>query len=67
MCDYKCCQYCKYGVNIPVDRKTMCPAEGIMPQEAICSRFVFDPFKMHIKRHRGIDFSKFEKEDYSIE
>ncbi len=67
MSEYKCCRYCEKGVNIPVDRKTMCKVRGIVEQDFVCPKFSFDPFKMQVKRQRGMDFSVYEKEDYSIE
>ncbi len=67
MQEYKCCRYCEKGVYVPVDRKVMCAHGGIVSQDSFCPKFQFNPFKMHVKRQRGVDFSKFENEDYSIE
>jgi len=67
MSEYRCCRYCEKGVQVPVDRKTMCVLNGIVAQDFVCQKFSFDPFKIQVKRRRGMDFSKYEKEDYSIE
>lgn len=67
MQEYECCRYCEKGVYVSADRKTVCSLNGIVPQDHICPKFIFDPFKIKIKRQRNMDFSKYEKEDYSIE
>ncbi len=67
MQEYKCCRYCEKGVYVPVERKVVCSLGGIVPQDFVCPKFQFNPFKIQIKRQRGMDFSKFEQEDYSIE
>ncbi len=67
MQEYKCCRYCEEGAYVPVERQVMCRKEGLVPRDHICPHFRFNPFKMRSKRKRGMDFSKFEAEDYSIE
>lgn len=67
MSEYRCCRYCEKGIYMPVVKKTMCRERGVVDRGHICSGFIFDPFKMQVKRLRNVDFSKYEKEDYSIE
>ncbi len=67
MIEYMCCRYCEKGVNVPVERRTMCRIKGVVSQDFVCSKFAFDPFKIQVKRLHNVDFSKYEHEDYSIE
>ncbi len=67
MNEYRCCRYCEHGIYMPVVKKVMCKLHGVADRDHICARFSFDPFKMQIKRLHNFDFSKYEKEDYSIE
>lgn len=67
MDEYKCCKYCSKGVFVPVDGRTICKKYGLVSKDHVCAQFVLDPFKMHVRRARNIDFSKYEAENYSIE
>lgn len=64
---YKCCRYCENGIYMPVVKKVMCKQRGTVDRDYICAKFLFDPFRMQIERRHNLDFSKYEKEDYSIE
>ncbi len=64
---YKCCRYCRKGVYVPVDMRTMCAKFGLVSQKHVCPQFELDPFKIRVQRMHNMDFSKFEKENYSIE
>ncbi len=67
MQEYMCCRYCKKGAYIPIERKTICSINGIVARDFTCPKFEFDPFRLQVRRARNMDFSKYEKEDYSIE
>lgn len=67
MNEYKCCRYCSLGTYIPVMKKTMCKNQGIVARDFICPKFSFDPFRIKVNRERNLDFSKYDKEDFSIE
>lgn len=67
MSEYRTCRYCIHAIYIPVERKVMCNYEGFISCDAVCSRFTLDPFKIKLNRPRNFDFSKYEKEDYSID
>lgn len=62
-----CCRYCKYGVYVPVKRETLCEYSGITSSKSICKKYVFDPFKLKVRRARNMDFSKYSPEDFNIE
>ncbi len=52
---------------MPVTGKTICRRKGVVQQEYSCKKFDFDPFRMCVNRIHNVDFTRFEKEDYSIE
>ncbi len=67
MNEYARCRYCRHGVSVPVDKKSMCMEKGIVSWDAVCPKFSLDPFKIKVQRHPGFDFSRFKAEDFSIE
>lgn len=62
-----CCRLCKYGAYVPVKRSVICRYNGVVKKDGICKKYVFDPFKLKVKRERIMDFSKYEEMDFSIE
>lgn len=65
--DYTCCRYCNKGIFVSVEKRTMCRKNGLVPAEYVCPQYALDPFKIQVHRKHNVDFSKYEKEDYSIE
>ncbi len=64
---YMCCRYCSEGVYVPIERRTMCKKFGLVEETHVCPHFVENPFRIENKRRHTVDFSKYEKENYSID
>ena len=62
-----CCRYCKYGLFIPLKRETLCEYAGVVDAGYVCKKYVFDPFKLKVRRARNMDFSRYRAEDFEIE
>lgn len=61
----KNCQYCAHGVQTADDR-IVCSKKGFVDGEKPCRHFAYDPLKRVPTRQKALDFSKYEKEDFSL-
>lgn len=59
------CSYCAHGTQLE-DDQMLCAKKGIVPTEGKCRRFRYDPCKRIPAKARALDFSKYDKEDYSL-
>lgn len=59
------CQYCKNGALME-SGQILCTKKGIVDGFEACQKFRYDPFKRIPARKKAIDFSKFDKEDFSL-
>ena len=59
------CTYCAHGAMLEED-KVLCSKHGIRNPEQTCMRFRYDATKRIPKKARALDFSKYDKEDYSL-
>ena len=60
-----CCSYCRYSVLLE-DQRILCAKRGIQKPEDRCFRFKYDPLKRIPCKMKALDFSKYDKEDYSL-
>lgn len=59
------CSYCLYGTPLENGRH-LCIKKGVRSSEDACRRFRYDPCKRIPPKAKVLDFSKYEKEDYSL-
>ncbi len=61
----KSCAYCRYGTQLE-EESILCTKKGLRTQEDKCWRFHYDPCKRIPRKAKALDFSKYDKEDYSL-
>lgn len=59
------CAYCVYGANIG-EEQILCSKKGLRTPESKCRKFRYDPCKRIPPKARVLDFSKYDKEDFSL-
>lgn len=59
------CSYCAHGTQLE-DDQILCVKKGVVPAEGKCRRFLYDPCKRIPVKARALDFSKYDKEDFSL-
>jgi len=59
------CSYCTHGAALENDL-ILCAKKGIRHEDNYCLRFKYDPCKRIPAKVKPMDFSKYEKEDYSL-
>ena len=59
------CSYCARGGR-GNDREVICAKKGIVPAEAHCGAFRYDPLKRVPPRPAAPDFSRLKDEDFSL-
>lgn len=59
------CSYCLYGVNLE-DGMILCSKKGLKTADNQCRRFKYDPCKRIPPKAKAFDFSRYDKEDYSL-
>ena len=59
------CSYCRYCTKIN-DDQVLCVKRGVMAINAQCRKFSYDPCKRIPSRAKALDFSKYDREDYSL-
>lgn len=62
---FRSCQYCQRGTKMD-DEKILCTRKGIVSCEGKCWKFQYDPCKRIPPKPKAMDFSKYEKEDFSL-
>ncbi len=59
------CEYCRYGTKVSADQ-ILCLKRGVMPIDAKCRKFTYDPCKRVPSRAKALDFNRYDQEDYSL-
>ena len=59
------CSYCLYGTGLE-GGSVLCSKKGIRSADGQCRRFKYDPCKRIPPKAKALDFSKYDKEDYSL-
>ena len=59
------CSYCLHCTSLN-EAQVLCAKRGIMPVDGGCMKFRYDPCKRIPSKPKALDFSKYDKEDYSL-
>lgn len=59
------CSYCVYGARLE-DGKILCTKKGVRAWNDKCFRFRYDPCKRIPFKAKTLDFSRYDKEDFSL-
>ena len=59
------CAYCAFGTKLEKEQ-VLCVKKGIVPLENACRKFKYDPLKRRPSKAKPLDFSKYDKEDFSL-
>ena len=58
------CAYCVYSGQ--AGEELLCRKKGFVEQDSACFRFRYDPLKRTPSRYQTKDFSRFDREDFSL-
>lgn len=61
----RCCSYCLHSAKLNNDQ-ILCSKRGVMPPDGKCMKFSYDPCKRIPGKVKALDFSKYDREDYSL-
>ena len=61
----RACEYCVHGTCLD-EEQILCAKKGVRPLDGKCLRFRYDPTKRIPKKAKAMDFSKYDKEDFSL-
>lgn len=59
------CTYCANGANLD-DGAVLCSKKGIRSDDLPCRKFKYDPCKRVPPRMKAVDFTQYEKTDFSL-
>ena len=59
------CEYCGKGTLLE-DGQVLCTKKGIRLPEEKCRSFRYDPCKRIPRKEKALDFSKYDREDFSL-
>lgn len=59
------CSYCLHCTKLN-DEQVLCSKRGIVDITGQCTKFKYDPCKRIPGRAKTLDFSKYDREDYSL-
>lgn len=59
------CSYCLYGAHLE-DDVILCAKKGMKTAEDQCRKFKYDPCKRIPPKAKALDFSRYDREDYSL-
>ena len=60
----RACKYCARSARL--DEETLlCAKKGVVSIDGSCRKFQYDPLKRIPVHPKAVDFSKYDKEDYS--
>lgn len=59
------CRYCTHGVTVG-EEQVLCVKKGVVSWDGGCRKFSYDPLKRVPPRRKALDFSKYDKEDFSL-
>ena len=61
----KSCEYCANGVKLDGEN-VLCAKRGITSVRTKCRKFIYDPCKRVPIKAKGLDFAKYNEEDFSL-
>lgn len=59
------CIYCNYSAQLE-DGVILCSKKGLVSSDKKCRAFRYDPCKRIPPKAKALDFSKYDREDYSL-
>ena len=59
------CSYCLHCTKLN-DSQVLCTKHGVVSASSQCSKFRYDPCKRIPSKAKALDFSKYDKTDYSL-
>lgn len=59
------CCYCARSAKLD-DNTVLCSRKGVQSAASTCFRFRYDPYKRIPRKAKAMDFSKYDKEDFSL-
>ena len=59
------CEYCRRAAALD-ENTVLCSKKGIRPTDGKCWQFRYDPCKRIPPKARALDFSKYDREDFSL-
>ena len=59
------CSYCRHSAALDEDT-VLCAKKGVRPISGKCFRFRYDPCKRIPAKQKALDFSRYDREDYSL-
>lgn len=59
------CIYCAYGTHLE-DGQILCVKKGLKSQDDKCCRFRYDACKRIPAKAKALDFSQYDKEDFTL-
>lgn len=59
------CGYCLYGAHLE-GGEVLCSKKGMRTASESCWKFKYDPCKRVPLKMKAVDFSKYDKEDFSL-
>ena len=59
------CEYCKFAAEAEPGWR-ICMKKGIVRADHRCLRFRYDPLQRKPKHAKALDFSKYDKTDFSL-
>lgn len=59
------CSYCLHGTRLN-DNEILCIRKGVVSVEHRCRKFEYDPCKRTPLKAKSPDFSKYDKEDFTL-
>ena len=61
----RACSYCARGAKLN-EEQVLCSRKGVQNADFKCFWFRYDPYKRIPKKAKAVDFSKYDKEDFSL-
>jgi hypothetical protein len=61
----RACDYCSFGTKLDEDT-ILCAKKGLRKPDDACRKFDYDPTKRIPAKAKALDFSKYEKHDFSL-
>lgn len=59
------CAYCSHSTKLN-NEQVLCSKKGITAITGKCRKFCYDPCKRIPAKPKALDFSKYDKDDYSL-
>lgn len=59
------CSYCAHGTKLN-EEQVLCSKKGPVTLDGRCGKFLYDPCKRVPLKAKALDFSKYDREDYSL-